>query len=130
MSGRRIAAMAALQPTNHPQVHPIHCRSGPAREERPGNAGIQTAHVIVNDHRRSAARSKLARHKSFYDHRAIQLVKWLLALTQLEVASPTTQEGVIGAMIDSKERASDPRKRHESVEKEVQGIDETRSLGC
>ena len=55
------------RPINHPQVHPIHGRSEPAREERPGNAGIQTAHVIVNDHRRSAARSKLARHKSFYD---------------------------------------------------------------
>ena len=59
--------MAADEPTNHPQVPPIQCRSEPARDKRPGNAGIQTAHVIVNDHRWNAARSKLARHKSFYD---------------------------------------------------------------
>jgi hypothetical protein len=38
----------------------LFCRSEPARDERPGNAGIQTARVIVDDHRRNAARSRLA----------------------------------------------------------------------
>ena len=36
------------------------CRSEPARDERQGNAGIQEARVIVDDHRRNAARSRLA----------------------------------------------------------------------
>ncbi len=40
--------------------HSIPCRSELAREKRPGNAFIQTARVIVDVHRRNAARSKLA----------------------------------------------------------------------
>ncbi len=36
------------------------CGSEPARDERPDNAGIQTARVIVDVHRRNAARSWLA----------------------------------------------------------------------
>ena len=36
------------------------CRSEPARDDRLGNAGIQEARAIVDDHRRNAARSWLA----------------------------------------------------------------------
>jgi hypothetical protein len=36
------------------------CRSEHAREKRQNNTGIQIALVIVDDHRRNAARSMLA----------------------------------------------------------------------
>jgi hypothetical protein len=47
--------MAASKLTHLPRPYPIYCGSELAREKRLDNAFIQTARVIVDDHRCDAA---------------------------------------------------------------------------
>ncbi|WP_178114383.1 hypothetical protein [Pseudomonas sp. ANT_H4] len=58
--GRQIQSLIKSRAKASAGVDPLLCRSELAREEPEGTAFIQEAHVIVNDHRRNAARSKLA----------------------------------------------------------------------
>ena len=56
----RLADAGGLTTDRISRMYLFHCGSELAREERPDDEGIQAVRVIVDVHRRNAARSKLA----------------------------------------------------------------------